>query len=80
MEELVNARNHVAVISVEGMICNSCVSLVQHAVSELQGINAVNVRIVSGFDERISLSAHSRKPNSKIYSCCNSMLCGNTGV
>ena len=46
MERLVNQRNHVAVISVHGMTCNSCVDLIQHAVCQLKGMNVVKVRIV----------------------------------
>lgn len=46
MEQRVSPRNHVSVISVHGMTCNSCVALIEHAVSELRGINAVNVSIL----------------------------------
>ena len=40
-----NARNHVCVLAVDGMTCNSCVDLIQHAVSQMQGVNTVKVRL-----------------------------------
>ena len=37
------ARNYVCMIAIDGMTCSSCVDLIHHAVSQLQGVNAVNV-------------------------------------
>ena len=36
-------RNYVCMIAVEGMTCNSCVDLIYSAMSQLRGVNAVNV-------------------------------------
>ena len=43
MDHLVTSKNHVARISVSGMTCASCVELVQHAVTQLEGVNSVAV-------------------------------------
>jgi Cu+-exporting ATPase len=48
MERLVTSRNHVAVISVDGMTCNSCVDLITHAVSHVPGVSGVNVNLRGG--------------------------------
>ena len=39
----VSASNHVCFVAVEGMTCNSCVDLIHNAVSQLEGVNSVNV-------------------------------------
>ena len=39
----VSASNYVCFIAVEGMTCRSCVDLIHNAVSQLEGVNSVNV-------------------------------------
>ena len=43
MEREVSAENHICVIAVSGMTCTSCVDLIQHAISQLPGVNKVTV-------------------------------------
>ena len=44
---LLGCRNHLALISVEGMICNSCVELIENTLSSSGGINGVKVSLQS---------------------------------
>ena len=47
MQREVSAGNHICVIAVSGMTCSSCVDLIQHAVSQLRGVNRVTVSYVA---------------------------------
>ena len=43
MERLLTLKNHVCVIAIDGMTCNSCVELIRHGVLQLHGVNDIHV-------------------------------------